>query len=713
MPPLAGFSDNKFRTRSDLIRATIALLRPLVQYFSPDKAQIRLPVATGTHFDEKAAQLEGFARPLWAVGALLLGASQEIDSDLATAIDEIAQPWIDGIAAGTDPNHKEYWGIMDNIDQRMVEAEIISFALLAAPNKFFTPLEAVQKANIANWLRALNGLPMPLNNWRWFRVFANLALLKVCEEPTEKVWPQITADLDVLDGFYRFDGWSADGPWLTSQQAEAEAQQYHKTGRRDAVGVGRQADYYSGSFAIQFSQLLYIRFASDMDPTRAEKYRQRAKDFGAHIWRYFDAEGKSAAIPFGRSLTYRFACGAYFSAVAFAGINDMPQPLDKPGALKGFALRHLRWWAARSDDIFHVDGTLNIGWLYPNMYMSEDYNSPQSPYWCLKTLIIAGLSQDDQFWAAEELPYPEAWGSKWVPAPEQILCSHPQGNHHFMLSPGQFVGWPMKATQAKYSKFAYSSTFAFSVPTGPLIQQVAPDSTLALSRDGGETWAIKWKCDEVYALDVSVVGQVAESAVPAASITWYPWGDRVVSVNTTLIPPTNRWPHWHIRLHRLKTHDKLRTIHAVGGGFAISGRCDPTGATLPKYADFAFDAETKCEGIVETGESTLVLSSSGASGIVALPLQSKWSSVASSTLKPDANTNIACQRTVIPIIDYGFVGETSPETEFVFAECVFAISRTSGEELPLGPLRQRWLDKPVIRFVGQRHATDTGDAILV
>lgn len=57
------------------------------------------------------------------------------------------------------------------------------------------------------------------------------------------------------------------------------------------MGKGRQADYYSGSFAIQFSQLLYTRFAGDLDPERCEKYRAQAREFGKGFWRYFDQDG--------------------------------------------------------------------------------------------------------------------------------------------------------------------------------------------------------------------------------------------------------------------------------------------------------------------------------------------------------------------------------------------------------------------------------------
>lgn len=47
-------------------------------------------------------------------------------------------PWRDGFIAGTDPSHEEYWGAVSDIDQRMVEAEVVAYALLLAPH--FLPL---------------------------------------------------------------------------------------------------------------------------------------------------------------------------------------------------------------------------------------------------------------------------------------------------------------------------------------------------------------------------------------------------------------------------------------------------------------------------------------------------------------------------------------------------------------------------------------------
>lgn len=295
MPPLPGFSDNQFESRDDFIKAIIALLDPLKKYFSPNKSAIKIPVATGAHFDESAAQLEGFARPLWAIAPLLYGydsINNNNNKELASRVDELIQPWVDGLIAGTDPEHVEYWGPIKDMSQQMVEAEMIAFALIAAPNRFYNPLNDRQKMNVKSWLSSINGKEMPPTNWRWFRVFCNLALVKTCGVPLSQVQGDMDADLQLLDNFYIGGGWSADGPWQTSEQADEERSVAIKTGRCDAIGVGRQADYYSGSFAIQFSQLLYSKFAVDIDEERCEMYQQLARDFGADIWKYFDSEGK-------------------------------------------------------------------------------------------------------------------------------------------------------------------------------------------------------------------------------------------------------------------------------------------------------------------------------------------------------------------------------------------------------------------------------------
>ena len=127
-------------------------------------------------------------------------------------------------------------------------------------------------------------------------------------------------------------------------------------------------DYYSSSFAIQLLQLLYAKLARKEDPKRAEEFKKRAQQVALDLIHYFDDEGR--AIPYGRSVGYRFAMVSFWGALAHAGV-ELPAPLTW-GMVKGVVLRHLRWWQTQND-IWTSSGTLSIGYSYPNMYVSNSF----------------------------------------------------------------------------------------------------------------------------------------------------------------------------------------------------------------------------------------------------------------------------------------------------------------------------------------------------
>lgn len=275
MTPLPGFTSNPLRTRSDLLQAALALIAPLDHHKSPAKARVRFPFQHGAGFDEVAAQLEGFARPLFAVAPLLMNyggdSSQERPPWLSS--------WIEGIAAGVDPRSPEYWGEIGDVDQRMVETESIAFALLLGPEVFLHGINDTVKENLVCWLKGIRSKRMPANNWRWFRVFVNLALVKALGVGKDEVRDEIESDFAVLDSFYLGEGWSSDGVWGEERS---------------------QADYYSGSFAIQFSQLLFVRFAEESEyRDRVQRYRCQAREFAAKFWKFFDLNGERALNPSG------------------------------------------------------------------------------------------------------------------------------------------------------------------------------------------------------------------------------------------------------------------------------------------------------------------------------------------------------------------------------------------------------------------------------
>ena len=105
--------------------------------------------------DERAAQIEGHARPLWGLAPLLAGGFEY----------DAAKLWVEGVINGTDPDSPEFWGNMENIDQRMVEACPIGFTLAIANKDFWDPLTEQQKRNVGSWLDSMNDKEMPNTNW--------------------------------------------------------------------------------------------------------------------------------------------------------------------------------------------------------------------------------------------------------------------------------------------------------------------------------------------------------------------------------------------------------------------------------------------------------------------------------------------------------------------------------------------------------------------
>lgn len=149
-----AFNSNPLRSRADVVAAVTSLLDPLLPGFSTHDSLVKVG-STGTRFDETAAQIEGFARPLWGLAALLGGGSAYAGTERFVA----------GLVAGTDPQSDGFWGFMEDTDQRMVEACPIGFTLAVASKQFWEPLTDAQKKNVERWLGSMNGKEMPNTNW--------------------------------------------------------------------------------------------------------------------------------------------------------------------------------------------------------------------------------------------------------------------------------------------------------------------------------------------------------------------------------------------------------------------------------------------------------------------------------------------------------------------------------------------------------------------
>lgn len=140
-----SIEQNPLKTKEHLKSFLVDILNPLEPHTSPGGALIRLG-NTATHYDERAAQLETFSRPLWALGSLLAGGGYY----KGTA------RWVKGFASGTNPDHEEFWGNMRNKDQRMVECSAIGFTLSVAKEQVWDVLDDGAKINFEKWLGGMN-----------------------------------------------------------------------------------------------------------------------------------------------------------------------------------------------------------------------------------------------------------------------------------------------------------------------------------------------------------------------------------------------------------------------------------------------------------------------------------------------------------------------------------------------------------------------------
>jgi hypothetical protein len=119
--PVKKIIKNPVTSRDDLVNLLYDLLTPLQTGQSDGGARIRIG-HTGTHFDQVAAELEGYARALWGLAPLL--AADPENPKFAG----LREAWVRGLDNGTNPEHEEYWGDHIDRDQRFVEmAAIVSF----------------------------------------------------------------------------------------------------------------------------------------------------------------------------------------------------------------------------------------------------------------------------------------------------------------------------------------------------------------------------------------------------------------------------------------------------------------------------------------------------------------------------------------------------------------------------------------------------------
>ncbi|MBQ4609447.1 MAG: DUF2264 domain-containing protein [Clostridia bacterium] len=584
-------SSNPLKNRQDMIRAAVQLIEPLVGCLSPGKARLLIGHA-GANYSEDVAGMEGFSRVLWALVPMLAGKCPEAEPYWAL--------WREGIINGTDPGHEEYWGTIGPFDQRMVEMAVMGMALCLIPDRFYHELTKAQQENLYSWLNQINEHDMPKNNWRFFRVLVNLGFLHV-GRPVDTA--RLEEDLTLAESHYCADGWYFDKE--------------------------TQRDYYT-LWGFHYYGLVYARVMGERDRERSERFAQRAKQIAPRFACWFDGEGR--AVPYGRSMTYRFAQSCYFAALAFSGVK----PADMTwGQIRHLLLSNIRFWMRQP--VFDRGGVLTVGYGYPNLCISEGYNAPGSPYWAMKSFAVLALDEAHPFWASEEEAYhaPERFLDEQV----RLLMMRDQENRMVTAYTAGNHAYEHMHEDEKYEKFAYSSQFAFSVvKEAGTLRKGAYDSMLAVKEAGKGLWHARSGCDSFVLREDMIL------------FRWSPMEH--VGIDTRVIPVDG---NWHIRCHTIRTE---RRLEAAEGAFSVRrdwpGRRPCDRIRTKKSAGEAFAA---AHGAF------------GSSAIYALKGYARGE-----VIEPECNTNLMHPRTVLPMLH----AVIEPGT----TELVCAVYCAAGDEYP-------------------------------
>lgn len=489
---------NLFLTKHDYLTALEELIAPLRTHIIQTKQSGLHLGSSGAVYDQQRADVEALVRPLWGLAPVWT-----FQKD-----DQLRNAYLQKLAQGTDPTSEFYWGEMQDYDQYIVETAALSLTLLLHKEYIWEQLSKTVQQNTIAWMAQALERKIPKNNWTFFKVLIRIALFH-CDEPLDRI--QLEAELTLIDSMYVGSGWYVDGKQT-------------------------QRDYYI-PFAFHYYGLIYARFMKTHDPKWSGCFIDRATLFAQEFRYYFDNDGE--ALPYGRSLTYRFAQGAFFSALVFADVEAIPW-----GEMKTILSLHLKQWM--SHDIFTFDGRLSIGYHYENLVMAEGYNAPGSPYWALKTFLVLAVRADHPFWSAVPLQL-EKREKMLATHGNMLLCQAQEGRHLLGYPAGMLVAGQAHA-EAKYSKFVYSTKFGFSVPkAGVRYEEGAFDNTLAVTCDG-HYYRTKTEVSN-YAMKKNCV-----------TYSWSPFAG--VIIQTEIYP----FGSWHLRVHNIDTNIPIEIRE---GGFSV------------------------------------------------------------------------------------------------------------------------------------------------
>ena len=413
-------------TRAHWIEITEQIVAGALSYVHPQTGVFNLPETKGGYLQYQDTPSEAQQRIMERImiGAIIYTAATGKD-EVPGYKGSISKPFLNAIIRGTDPASDGYWGEPKANDQIGVS---FAWGVYVCPERFWNPLTEQQKQNLLVYLQKQSKNRTYSNNHYYFHMFAT-ALLETHGYESNR--EHHTRMFERLMGWYRGDGWFIDGG-------------------------NRGFDYYNMWGFQLFNQMLY-RY----DPVWREKFGeeiQRTSSLFLETFQYlFGRDG--APIPWGRSLSYRFANMAPIGWAVINGNNSLP-----PGMARRIASGNMKYFW--ENGCLGENRLLNMGFRGMNLSVPERYLIPGDPYFALHGLACLLIPEDHPFWTEKEgaMPADAAGGKMVVAGAEMVLHVSPIDGDARMYPVGQPRDLTIWQSPIKYCQHAYSSTIGFCLP---------------------------------------------------------------------------------------------------------------------------------------------------------------------------------------------------------------------------------------------------------
>ncbi|MEA2064570.1 MAG: DUF2264 domain-containing protein [Gemmatimonadota bacterium] len=417
-PEDKGLSPYTGYTREHWLEICEKLIAGVLPYFDPETGIPTLKGMSGesAHFQQigKAEYpIETFERSLMLVAIYTAATGRDTVPGWEGSI---TKPFLTGIRRGSDPEDPLQlpgWGAF---------ASNIALAAMLSPDFFWKPFTNEEKKNLLICFKKYVKRPTwDCNTW-FFRLTPVPILDRENIEVDRDHWTRIFRR---CLNWYRGDGWFIDGGNLTF-------------------------DYYNlWGFQLYNNMLIYF------DPTWHGLFFDRIKHISAlfqESFSYFYGRD-GGPVPWGRSLSYRFASLSALGWSVLAGTNTIP-----PGRARRIASGCLKYFWEHG--AMSENGLLEAGFHGPNSVVAEDYIRRGAPYWAAQGLICLAIPEDHPFWTAREEPMPAdgSGGRIALPGAQMMLKVSPldgEVRNYILGEPFEHEG--MWQRGIKYFQHSYSS----------------------------------------------------------------------------------------------------------------------------------------------------------------------------------------------------------------------------------------------------------------